>query len=262
MATRVSTRDGSGGSLALDLEHAERFDAGAVGRDDCLVLLAALSSPDVCAREPERARAVNVEGPTQVIERCLARGARVVFAASDTVYGERDEPFDETASCTPAGDYAAMKHEVERRFAGVAGFGSVRLSYVFSAEDRFTRYLGDCAARGEEAEIFDPFVRAVVHRDDVVQGLLALAREAAPDMPATLNFGGPELLSRTAYAEVMRNAVWPSLRWRVVTPGADFFRNRPRRIAMRSPHLSTLLGRPARTLAQAAELEFGARARD
>lgn len=75
--------------------------------------------------------------------------------------------FDETAACNPAGEYAAMKREVEQRFSDNASFKAIRLSYVFSPEDKFSRYLAGCAERNEEADLFHPFFRAIVHRDDV-----------------------------------------------------------------------------------------------
>jgi dTDP-4-dehydrorhamnose reductase len=155
---------GKGGFPVLDLRQPDSFDIGRLLPGDVVCLAAAISSPDVCAREPEFARSINVVGTSRFVDRALERGARVIFLSSDTVYGERSQPFDESAPCVPAGAYAAMKHEVERQFIDRAGFKILRLSYVVSARDRFTRYLVSCAERGEEADIFDPFVRAVVRR--------------------------------------------------------------------------------------------------
>jgi len=243
------------GAWLLDLARPDLFDANLVQANDVLVLAAAISSPDVCEREHARAWATNVTGTAALVERIRGRGARVIFLSSDTVYGEQPDPFDERMACKPAGPYAEMKHEVERRFSGDAGFRSLRLSYVFSAADRFTRYLADCAARGMPAEIFDPFVRAIVHREDVVEVILAMAQRW-PDLPqGVLNVGGPAALSRAEYAATLRDMVWPHLQLAMVTPDAQFFRNRPRHIAMQSPELAALLGRSPRTLAAAAAAE-------
>jgi dTDP-4-dehydrorhamnose reductase len=239
----------------LDLSQAHLFDADRVTRDDVLVLAAAISSPDICEREHERAWSINVTGSARIIETFLARSARVIFLSSDTVYGEQHDPFDEAQPVNPAGPYGQMKWEVESRFLGDPGFRSLRLSYVFSAADRFTRYLRDCAHKGVEAEIFDPFVRSVVHRQDVVDAVLATARQW-PDAPGgVVNVGGPQSLSREAIAQTLRDAAWPRLCFRVVNPDAQFFRNRPRRIAMRSPLLGPILGRRPHTLAEAASKE-------
>ena len=250
----TSSRDVAG-AWQLDLARPGRFDAGRIDRTDVFVLAAAISSPDVCERETDRAWALNVTGTTQVIEQVLGRGARVLFLSSDTVYGEQPEAFDERMPCNPAGPYAAMKREVERRFAGDGRFCTLRLSYVFSAQDRFTRYLRDCATRGLPAEVFDPFVRAVVHREDVVDAVLTLAHSQPEPFERVLNVGGPQALSRAAYAATLRDLAWPALRFEIVAPQPQFFRNRPQHIAMQSPRLAALLGRPPLSLAAAAASE-------
>jgi dTDP-4-dehydrorhamnose reductase len=201
-----------------------------------------------------------VEGTARFISGALAQGARVIFFSSDTVYGEREAPFDETAPCAPHGAYAQMKHEVERRFDTHPGVKALRLSYVFCSEDGFTRYLRDCAASARAAEAFHPFYRAVVHREDVVQAVIALAARWESCPAFAVNCGGPQVLSRIQLVQAMKNAVLPTLESRTVDPGDAFFANRPRRIAMRSPRLAALLGRSPRPLDDAIAAEFGASA--
>jgi hypothetical protein len=71
-----------------------------------------------------------------------------------------------------------------------------------------------------------------------------------------INFGGPEVLSRVDFAERLKHAALPDLMFRVTEPGEEFFKNRPRVIAMSSNILPELLGRPSRGLAEAAQIEF------
>ena len=149
-----------------------------------------------------------------------------------------------------------MKHEVEKRFLSNPLFKAIRLSYVFSREDKFTKYLSGCAERGEEADIFHPFYRAIIHRDDVVEGALALAQRWEDFPQGIINFGGPAVLARTEFGEVLRDTALLNLRFRVTEPDAEFFKNRPRVIRMVSPILASLLGRPAHTLREAAVIEF------
>jgi dTDP-4-dehydrorhamnose reductase len=244
------------GLLQLRLEEPRDFETLLVREGDVVILVAAISSPDICTREHDRAWSVNVESTSAFISSVIARKGRVIFFSSDTVYGERKDSFDEHALCEPAGEYAVMKHEVEKRFAGNPSFKAIRLSYVFSREDKFSRYLIGCAARGEEADLFHPFYRAIVHRDDVVQGVLALAQKWDNFRQQIINFGGPEILSRVEFASRLQQTAMPNLRFHVTEPGDDFFTSRPRVIAMQSPWLSQLLGRPSRTLAEAAKIEF------
>lgn len=246
----------SDGFLRLRLEVLQDFAALPIADGDVVFLTAAISAPDICAREHNRAWEVNVTGTSTFIASAIARGARVIFFSSDTVYGEREEEFDENAPCNPAGEYAAMKCEVEQRFAGNPSFKAIRLSYVFSREDKFTRYINGCAQGNEEADLFHPFSRAIVHRDDVVAGALALAERWHEIPEQVINFGGPQVLSRVEFAECLREVHFHDLRFKVTEPDADFFRNRPRVIAMTSPVFARLLGRPPRSLCEAVRMEF------
>lgn len=246
----------SAGFLRLRLENPQDYADLPINAGDVVFLAAAISAPDICAREHDRAWGANVTGTSAFISNAIDRGARVIFFSSDTVYGEREDEFDETVACNPAGEYAEMKREVEQRFAGNASFKALRLSYVFSREDKFSRYLAGCAERNEEADLFHPFYRAIVHRDDIVEGALALAVRWDEVPEQVINFGGPQVLSRIDFAECLREAHFHDLRFKVTEPGADFFKNRPRVIAMTSPVFARLLGRQPRTLREAARLEF------
>lgn len=247
---------GGNNLLPLSLDAPAIFNYAKIQPGDVVMLTAAISAPDICAREHDRAWTVNVTGTSSFIQCAIDCGARVVFFSSDTVYGERENDFDETAACNPAGEYAEMKYEVEQRFSGNSAFKAIRLSYVFSREDKFSHYLAGCAERKDEAELFHPFFRAIVHRKDVVEGAMSLALNWDEVPEQVINFGGPQVLSRINFAECLRKAHIHDLRFKVTEPGADFFKNRPRVIAMASPIFARLLGRPPRTLSEAAHAEY------
>jgi dTDP-4-dehydrorhamnose reductase len=244
--------------LALQLEQPSFFNYDLIDGSTCVFLVAAISAPDLCTKQRDHVWSVNVTGTSEFISNVIGRGARVVFFSSDTVYGDQTTPFDESHYCVPLGAYAEMKHFIEREFENQPLFKTIRLSYVFSRDDRFTQYLRDCANQKQEAEVFHPFNRSVVHRDDVVDGALALALRWNEFPQASINFGGPNTISRIEFAETLRNfPPLSELRFRVVEPGQSFFMSRPRSIPMRSPTLPKLLGRPTRTIEQAASIEFG-----
>jgi dTDP-4-dehydrorhamnose reductase len=240
----------------LDLRAVHAFEWSMIESGDVIAFAAALSSPDVCAKDPALAKSINVTGTSEFIGRALDTGARIIFFSSDTVYGERPLAFDETARTNPAGTYAEMKLAVEDAFASHPSFRSIRLSYVFSCRDKFTKYLAACAARGDVAEVFDPFLRSVVHVDDVVLGVQHLAA-AWDDHPyRVINFAGPQVVSRIEFAETVKNAALPQLQIRHMEPEASFFENRPRVIRMESASFAKVLGRPARELRDAVQMEF------
>lgn len=252
--------DGTSSSLSatirLDLRNQQKFDYTKIISGCSIFLTAANSSPDQCAHEYDSVRELNVLGTSVFIRKAISTGARIIFFSSDTVYGEKIEEFDEAEACSPAGEYAHMKHEVEEMFLSDPMFKSIRLSYVFSKDDKFTKYLLDCSRKNQEVEIFHPFYRAVIHRDDVVDAAIALAQRWNEFPQSVINFGGPEVLARTEYAEILQKEALTNLKFSVTEPNADFFKNRPKEIKMRSPLLESLLGRPPHSLLEAARIEF------
>ena len=247
---------GENGFLRLRLDECESFDYGIIKNADVVFITAAISSPDVCSKKYDDAWKVNVTGTSVFIDKAIQEGAKVIFFSSDIVYGEHKEEFEEGAICKPTGDYAIMKHEVEKMFIGNASFKVIRLSYVFSREDRFTQYLCECANRHVEAEVFHPFYRAIIHRDDVVEGAISLAQRWNEFPHPVINFGGPNVLARKEFAQTLKDCVVPSLQYRIVEPDMKFFLNRPRVIQMKSPLLRQILGRTAHSLKEAAKVEF------
>lgn len=247
---------GGNGLLALHLSKPLDFDYSIISAGDFVLLAAAISAPDICSNDRSHAFSVNVTGTSQFISKVLERKGRIIFFSSDTVYGESDKPFCESFIGKPAGDYAEMKAAVEKSFLGSSLFKSIRLSYVFSRDDKFTKYLLSCAEKDEEAELFDPFHRSIIYRDDVIDAVIALTQKWDYFPQQLINFGGPKLLSRVNFADCLKNYALPGLRFHVRNPGDDFFKNRPRSIAMLSDVLPILLGRPLKTLEEAIRIEF------
>lgn len=238
--------------LRLDLERPSTFDFAQFDAGEVILLLAAISSPDACTHKREWVHSINVDGTSAFIEGALARGARVVFFSSDAVYGEQASSFDETLEPSPVGAYAEMKLAVEQRFSSETNFRTIRLSYVFSRWDSFTRYLFGCAEKGVAAEVFPSFARSVVSRDDVIAAALCLARSWDSVGERVINVGGPDVLSRAEFARILRAGILPHLQIVERDPDESFFLSRPRVIAMQSPIMDRLLGRPRLSLQTAA----------
>lgn len=248
---------GGNGFIRFSLESPEDFSwESVIASGDTVVITAAISAPDICANEHERAWGVNVKGTASFIKKSINRGARVIFFSSDTVYGEHEQLFDESCPPKPAGEYAQMKYQIERIFQNNSSFKSIRLSYVFSSEDKFTKYLIGCIERDEEAEIFHPFSRSVIHRSDVIDGVMGLIEKWNQVPQSAINFGGPEIISRVEFEQIFNKNFMEKLKFRVIEPPSSFFLNRPRIIAMQSPLLKSLLGRSSRNLAEAMNIEF------
>ncbi len=72
----ITVSSSGAGDRLHDLRKQEDFDYGLIRHTDVLFMAAAISAPDVCAREHERAWAVNVTGTSTFISHALSEGAR------------------------------------------------------------------------------------------------------------------------------------------------------------------------------------------
>jgi nucleoside-diphosphate-sugar epimerase len=90
----------------------------AVAGIDAVVHLAAIVGDPACARDPEYARAVNLEASLALLDASLeARVERFVFASTCSNYGKMADPdgyVDETSELRPVSLYAETKVAVER----------------------------------------------------------------------------------------------------------------------------------------------------
>lgn len=237
----TSSRAGTG-DYKLDLSNFTDTDLGFIGVNDTVLLAAAISSPDICKRDPEYAYSVNVVGTQKVIASCLSKGAKVVFLSSDTVYGSTVTPAKENIPFSPAGRYAEMKAEIEEIFSKAEHFLALRLSYVVSAQDKFTQYLFECADRKRSAEVFHPLSRNAVWIGDLVIMIGKLVEEFPTDIQS-INIGGPSLVSRVDMANAFSMNIDDKFKFEIVEPDAEFYSDRPVTISMNTQQLERFIGR-------------------
>ncbi len=84
---------------------------------DAVVHLAAIVGDPACAKEPELARATNLEASVALVEECRRAGvSRFIFASTCSNYGRMSDPetyVDETSELRPISLYAETKVAVE-----------------------------------------------------------------------------------------------------------------------------------------------------
>ena len=237
------------------------FDKDSIGgtplrEGDTIIFTAAISEPAIVSAQFEKATRVNVESTGEFIQGAIDLGCKVLFLSSDNVYVDVETGFDESHPINPKGAYAEMKSIVEKRFEGNPNFKSFRCSLNFYKDDRFTQYLKTCAANNVEADIFDPLTRAIVHRDDTVDAILAVANDWNLAEGQYTNCGGPQVLSRAQIAETVKRVALPNLQFKVSRPPSKFYTDRPAFIEMKSPNLKRILGRSPVTFEEAVKIEF------
>ncbi len=223
---------------------------------DTIFLPAAISSPDTCRNKYDYALKINVDNTSKLISIFLDYGIKVIFFSSDTVYGEQKEKFDESIDCNPIGEYAFMKHSVEKKFEKNHKFKAIRLSYVFSKNDKFTRYLLHVEKQNDIAEIFHPFCRSVIHLEDVLEGLYKMSESWDEIEHTFVNFGGQENISRLYFAKILKEGRLKNLKFVEKSPDKLFFKSRAKYINMESPILRKILKRQIHTFSMAVEKEF------
>jgi dTDP-4-dehydrorhamnose reductase len=213
-----------------------------------VVLLAGESSPEVCQNEFEESFKVNVVGTKAFIKTALNAGARVLFASSDTVYGEQPEPVEETSLCSPIGRYGQMKLEVEEAFRLSSNFGVFRLAYVVGDSDRFTNFLKSQSGQVEEVDAYSDLLRNTISINVVLEGLLRIFEDWTNlGKPRVINFGGPISESRVDLALRIISEQRLNLRVKAVSAPLGFFDFRPRVISISNKKLANLLERLGQT---------------
>jgi len=243
--------------IPFDLLKLSSFDFGLIGRSDTVVLLAGISSPDDCNKNYQYSFNINVIGTIQFIKSCLKNGARVLFFSSDTIYGKSSRKNDEDFfPVNPVGEYANMKLTIEKYFRNELNFKAFRLSYVFSWNDKFMKYLRECHKSGNTAEIYDPLIRKAIYIEDLITCVFNIHSRWEEFNNPCFNICGPEYLSRLEIANLFHHRVGP-LNLKLIRPGIEFFRARPQKINFSSKYSLPLLGRNFTPIKEAIEYEKG-----
>lgn len=241
----------SGEYIHFDLLHPGKFDFNIINPEDTVLMLAGISSPDICSREFRRSFETNVRGTILFVSECLQRGAKVLFFSSDTVYGYSKGVNDEDfLAVTPAGEYGIMKLLIENYFRGETQFKAFRLSYVFSWFDKFTSYLRSCMRENITAEVFDPLIRKAVYIEDLILCILNLHTNWERHNSQLFNLCGPGYLSRVDLANIFIKHVG-QIKLKIIRPDESFYNARPPMITMNTKYSEALLGKGFTTIEEA-----------
>ena len=110
--------------------------------------LAAIVGDPACARDPETAAAVNIEGTRGIIDAAQQAGAtRLVFASTCSNYGRMVDPtipIDETGELRPVSLYAEQKVAMEQLLLGQRA--RVAATDLPALRDRLRRRARACAS--------------------------------------------------------------------------------------------------------------------
>ncbi len=209
---------------------------------DCVIFLAAISSPAVCIEESEFAQLVNVNNTLKLIEALTRKGVKVVFSSTDMVFGKYEKEVFDDSDLLPFGQYGDLKAEVERKVENNELVKVIRLSYVLGPGDKYTNMLFDAANSGETVEVFSGFDRNVVALPDVLEGIKQLITRWDEIDASCINFSGPVNISRYDVTKLFSELLCPTLSYQLVEAPERFWDSRPKSIVMNSKEFPNLLG--------------------
>ena len=196
--------------LDLTSKDAVASVAEAHGPFDTVVHLAAISSPGVCEKEPDRARAVNC--PSALLD-ALPPTTDVIFLSTDQVYDGQNAPYVETDEAkSPVNLYGQTKLDFERLLMekfptnGVALRSSLIIGPKTPFQCRkqtFLQFVHDRLQKQEDTSFFTDEFRSVVYVADICLVIRHFIDNGVGSKADIYCMGGAERVSRLDFAEAV-----------------------------------------------------------
>ncbi|MET7286410.1 sugar nucleotide-binding protein [Streptomyces sp. NPDC005573] len=215
-------------------------------RPDRLVLVHGPSDVTWCEAHPERALELHTAAAAGLT--AAAPGLRTVLISTDNVFDGTSPANDETAPTAPANAYGSAKLAAERIVREAADATVLRVSLVYgweSAEStKWLNFFAACAHRlrtGQPVEAPHDQWTTPVLVDDVAA---VTAAALTPGTPGLLHLGGPDRVSRAAWAETIADGLGAPRLLVTPTPRArGRYASRPANTCLTSGLLVTFLHR-------------------
>lgn len=171
---------------------------------DAVIHTAAMADIDVCEKQRELARAINVGMTRTLAGLCGDAGCRLVFCSTDTIFDGEHAPYDEDAAPGPVNFYAETKVEAEQIVTGLGTQAVIaRLSLVvglpvLGAGNSFLARMIASFKDGRTVAVPQHEIRTPV---DVITVGRALLEFAAGNQHGIFHLAGHDRLSRLAMAQ-------------------------------------------------------------
>ncbi len=174
-------------------------------RPAAVIHAAALADPNLCAKEPDASRRINLEASVNLAGLCADAARPLVFVSTDLVFdGRGGAPYAESARPNPVCLYGEHKLLAEEGMRGRWPSVTVcRMPLMFGdpgpAAKSFVQPMLAALREGREIRLFtDEFRTPVSGRDAAAGLLLALAQPGQ-----RLHLGGRERLSRFEMGQIL-----------------------------------------------------------
>lgn len=214
-----------------------------------IIHLAAVSKPSEALRDPDAARAINVEATANLVELAVRMGSRFIYASTDMVFDGEEAPYSEHDATEPRTFYGRTKLEGECYALAYARSLVVRLPLLYglpevSRAPTFFESTLSALRTGQPIRLFEDELRSPLWLDDAARACLRLAEEK---LTGVLHVPGPEGLTRLQMGHKLAAAIGcseaplvPTLRDEVASEEP-----RPRDLRLSDARYRALFGEPA-----------------
>lgn len=226
--------------IKINLSAPDFNELNLIKEDSICIFLSSISSPEVCYKKFKESYEINVTNSSDVISFLLNKNIKVLFASSDVVYGDQGKIVNELSPINPKTPYAEMKALVEDKFIKNKNFFIMRLSYVWSINDNFSKFLISSSRENIKIDIYEPFIRSIVSLEDVIDFIKRFI-ELQANIPNLVNIAGPNFISRVELVEEFRK--YMPIKYFITKPNKSFLETRPMEILMESLYLKNVLER-------------------
>lgn len=172
-------------------------------KPDAIVHCAALATPGVCERDPDRAFRVNAEATARLLDAAGVRGAYAIVCSTDLVFDGTRGDYREDDPVRPLMTYGRTKVAAEQAAARAPGeVAVVRLSLMYGPPAPFhASFVGwlDDGLRGGGVTLFTDEYRTATHVDDVAGAFDVLIERRAT---GCFHVAGPERQSRAEFGRL------------------------------------------------------------
>ena len=168
---------------------------------DAVVHAAAVVSPDLCEKDPERAHAVNVEATREIAQWAEKNGARMIFFSTDLVYDGEKSPYREEDPPNPINVYGKTKLEAEEQVQLICSDWIIlrlALSYgpTRGARGDWTWKMRTALKLGKPLRLYTDQFRTPAYAGDTEEAVLRTVRGLGKGI---YHVGGRERISRYGF---------------------------------------------------------------
>ena len=186
-------------SVTIDLESPESVTSAISSvRPDAVLHAAAIAMVDLCERDPDQARRVNVGGCELVARACAERGLRLVAISTDLVLAGDHALSDEGRRPDPISTYGRTKLQGEEAVLSLCPRSAVARVPLIAGRGHGPRGTASesvawALRAGRKVGLFTDQYRTPADADSIAPALAALLRG---DHTGRFHLGGPERVSR------------------------------------------------------------------